>query len=84
MLGKGEDDHTFVRKKLLKELKAQKESYTMLYRKIEYFNSIHAYLILCVSGHAPEGKWMCFSYIGHLIKSAYNRVCIDFTRYGFS
>ncbi|XP_058784154.1 uncharacterized protein LOC131658923 [Vicia villosa] len=36
------------------------------------------------SGKAPFSKWMCFLEKGHLIASAYDRVCIDLIRYGFS
>ena len=45
---------------------------------------IYHALVPCVSGDAPEDKWMRFLEMGNLIASAYERVCINLTRYGFS
>lgn len=82
LLYKRDEDHTFVCHQLIKELKAYKESYTRLYKK-KYFGEIHESLITCISDLTPKKKWMRFSEMGHIIGSAYNRVCIDLTRYKF-
>ena len=67
MLGKGEDDHTFVWKQLIKELKSHKESYTRLYRKKENFDAIYECLTPCISGSTPEEK------MDNLIANSYNK-----------
>lgn len=56
----------------------------MLYGKKEHFDSIHESLIPCVSVPTPEKKWMYFPEMDRLIANAYNRVCINLTRYGLS
>lgn len=56
----------------------------MLYRKKEYFNSIHSSIIPCVSGlDIPKEKIDVLLEMSHLIESAYNKVCIDLTRHDF-
>ena len=84
LLGKGEDSHALVRHQLIQELKTHKESYTRLYGKKEKFDTVYESLVPCLSGPAPVSKWMTFPETGHLIACAYDKVCIDLTRYGFS
>lgn len=52
--------------------------------KKEYFDPIHDALTPCVIGPTPFSKWKRYPEMGHLITSAYNMVCIDMTRFGFS
>lgn len=52
-------------------------------RKWKYFSEIHAYLIPCVNGPTLEKKCTCFSEMSNFITNAYNKACIDMTRYGF-
>ncbi|XP_058773393.1 uncharacterized protein LOC131647514 [Vicia villosa] len=61
-----------------------REYYTRLYGNKEGFDKIHNALVSCVTGSAPPEKWMCFPEMGNLIVSAYDMVCIDLARYGFS
>lgn len=82
-LGREEDNHTLVCQQI-KELKTHKKSYTTLYLKKKHFNSIHESHIPCVSGLAAKKTWTCLPEMGHLIASAYSRMCIDIKRYGFS
>lgn len=63
------------------------DAYVIIHKVLwekEYFDIIHASLIPSVSSLVPKEKWMHFSKTSHLITSAYNRVCIDLTRYDFS
>lgn len=45
---------------------------------------VYESLVPCLSGPAPEEKWMCFSEMGHLIACVYYKVCVDLTRHSFS
>lgn len=62
-------------------IKNQTHDYT---RKNNFFDAIHESLVPCISGPAPEEKWMCFPEMDQLITSAYEKVCIDLTKYSFS
>lgn len=81
-LGKEDKNQTCVCQHLIEELMAHKESYKSYTEKNNIFVEIHESHIPCVSGTTPEAKWTCFCEIGHLIAIAYNKVCIDMTRYG--
>ena len=50
----------------------------------EKVEEIHHPLVPVKVGCAPEDKWMQFPEMGHLKASAYDRVCINMTRYSFS
>lgn len=52
--------------------------------KNNIFDEIHESRILCVIGATLEDKCLCFLEMSHLIASAYNKVCIDLTRYNFT
>ncbi|XP_058746245.1 uncharacterized protein LOC131619123 [Vicia villosa] len=84
LLGKGKENHNVVHQTLILKLMVHRELYTRLYGKKEESHKIHNALVPCVSGSVPVGKCVCFPKVGHLIVSAYDRVCIDLTRYGFS
>lgn len=84
MLGKGDEDHTIVHQQLIKEFKGNKETYTRLYGSKQNYDTIYESLIPCINGPAPEDKWMCCHEMGHLIASAYEKMCVDLTRYGSS
>ncbi|CAI8619447.1 unnamed protein product [Vicia faba] len=84
LLDKGEENHTLVRQTLISELTVHSELYTRLYVTTEKFNKVHHALSPSVTVCAPVDKWMGFPEMDHLIASAYESVCIDLTRYGFS
>ena len=81
LLSKGEDNHAFVYHQLIQELRNHKESYAQLYGKKENFDEVYESLVPCLIGPTPEAKLMCFLEIGCLIACAYDKVCIDLTRY---
>lgn len=83
LLGKGEDDYQFVYRHLQK-MTTHRESYTKLYGNKATYDTILNALVPCLTSLAPFEKGMRFSKMRHLIASAYDRVCIDLTRYGFS
>ncbi|XP_058725563.1 uncharacterized protein LOC131596843 [Vicia villosa] len=84
LLGNGEDSHTLVRQQLIQELNMHKDSSTRLYGDEVKFEAVNEYLGPWLGAYAPVSKWMKFPEMGHLIASAYGRVYIDLTRYGFS
>ena len=84
LLGHGEEKHTLVRQTLISKLTSHRELYTRLYVTKDKFNKVHHALDQSVIVHAPVEKWMSFPKMGHLITSAYDVVCIDLMRYGFS
>lgn len=84
LLDKGDKYLTFVHQQLIKELKAHKESYTLLYEKKEHFKAIHESLIPYISGPTLEEKWLRFPKMGHLLENVYNRVFINMKIYVFS
>ncbi|XP_058775984.1 uncharacterized protein LOC131650287 [Vicia villosa] len=84
LLDKGEKSHTLVRHTLIQELRSNKDFYTQLFENKEKVEELYHSLVPCISGPAPEDEWKRFPEIGHLIEIAYERVCIDLTRYGFS
>lgn len=59
-------------------------SYTKLYGTKENYDVILNVLIPCVSYSALFKKWIRLPKMGHPITIAYDRACIDLTRYGFS
>lgn len=83
MLDRGKKNHFLVSQHFLKELTTHREFYTSIYGTKEHFDAINDVLIPCVSRPVPESKWMRFPEMNNLIESAYNRVCIDPTRYIF-
>ncbi|XP_058733605.1 uncharacterized protein LOC131605243 [Vicia villosa] len=84
LLGKGEENLTLIRQALISELTSHRGIYGRLYEKQENFDKIHDSLVPSLTGHALVSKWMSFPEMGHLIASAYDRVCVDLTRFGFS
>ncbi|XP_058768856.1 protein FAR1-RELATED SEQUENCE 4-like [Vicia villosa] len=51
---------------------------------IDNFDKIHDALVPSFTSHALISKWMSFPKMSHLIARAYDRVCVDLTRFGFS
>ncbi|XP_058776859.1 uncharacterized protein LOC131651208 [Vicia villosa] len=84
LLGKENDDHKLVRLELLEELMNHKDSYTWVFGDETKFESVNEALVPWLGAYAPMSKWMRFMEMGHLIACAYDMVCIDLTRYGFS
>ncbi|XP_058777023.1 uncharacterized protein LOC131651373 [Vicia villosa] len=84
LLGKGKENHTLIRRALISELTSHRDIYGRIYEKQENFDKVHDSLVPSLTGHAPVSKWMSFPKMGHLIASAYDRVCVDLTRFGFS
>ncbi|XP_058779128.1 uncharacterized protein LOC131653097 [Vicia villosa] len=84
LLGKGENNHTLVRRELIAELTSYRDIYGRLYENQEKFAKIHDSLVPSLTGIAPVLKWMSFPDMGHLIASAYDMVCVDLTRFGLS
>src|SRR4051812_1550452 len=82
LLGKGENNHTLVRRELIAELTSYRDIYGRLYENQEKFAKIHDALVPSLTGIAPVSKWMSFPEMGHLIASAYDMVCVDLTRFG--
>ncbi|XP_058752311.1 uncharacterized protein LOC131625468 [Vicia villosa] len=81
---KGDDDYQFVCFHLIQKIRTHRESYIKLYLNKANYNAILNVLVPCFSGTAPFDKWMRLPKMRHLITSAYDRVCIALTRYGFS
>ncbi|XP_058727480.1 uncharacterized protein LOC131598969 [Vicia villosa] len=84
LLGKGENNHTLVRRELIMELTSYRDIYDRLYENQEKFTKIHDSLVPSLTGIAPVSKWMSFPDMGHLIASEYVMVCVDLTRFGLS
>ncbi|XP_058755968.1 uncharacterized protein LOC131629189 [Vicia villosa] len=82
LLGNGEDSHTLVRHQLIQELKTHKDSYMRLYEEEIKFEAVNEALVPWLGAYTSVSKWMRFPKMGHLIANAYDRVCIDLTRYG--
>ena len=81
LLGKGKEDHQLVFHQLIQEMTTHMNSYIKLYGEKENYDVILNVLIPCVSHSTPFKKLMSFPEMGHLIASAYDRVCIDLTQY---
>ncbi|XP_058761741.1 uncharacterized protein LOC131635151 [Vicia villosa] len=84
LLGKGEDAHELFRHDLIKELVNHKDSYTRVFGDETKFESVNETLVPWGGAYAPVSHWIRFPDMGHLIASAYDIVCIDLTRCGFS
>src|SRR4051812_44256319 len=82
LLGKGEENHTLVRRELLSELTSHRDIYARLYENQENFEKLYDSLVPSLIGIDPVSKWMSFPDMGHLIASAYDRVCVNLTRFG--
>ncbi|XP_058777309.1 uncharacterized protein LOC131651659 [Vicia villosa] len=84
MLGKGEDAHELLLHDLTDELVNHKDSYTRVFGDETKFQSVNEALVPWGDAYAPISHWMRFPEMEHLIACAYDMVCIDLTRYGFS
>ncbi|XP_058774840.1 uncharacterized protein LOC131649111 [Vicia villosa] len=84
LLRKREENHTLIRQTLISELTSHMDLYTRTYENKEKFDKIHDALVPSLTSHAPVSKWMSYPKMGHLIASAYDRVCVDLTKFGFS
>ncbi|XP_058768632.1 uncharacterized protein LOC131642400 [Vicia villosa] len=83
-LGKGEEYHPLIRRTLISELTLHRDIYGRRYENQANIDKIYVFLVPSITGLAPVSKWMSFPEMGHLIASAYDRVCADLTRFGFS
>ncbi|XP_058749044.1 uncharacterized protein LOC131622006 [Vicia villosa] len=84
LLGNGEESHTLVRHQLIQKLKTHKDSCTRLYEHEVKFEVIYEALVPWLGAYTPMLNWMRFPEMRHLIACAYDRMCIDLMRYGFS
>src|SRR4051812_4069210 len=74
LLGKGEENHTLIRRELILELISHRDIYVRLYENLENFEKLHDSLVPSLCSIAPVSKWMSFLDMGHLIANAYDRV----------
>ncbi|XP_058761758.1 uncharacterized protein LOC131635175 [Vicia villosa] len=84
LLERGEENHTLIRQTLISELTSHRDIYDRFYKNQENFDKCHDSLVPSLTAHAPISEWMSFPEMGHLIASAYDRVCDDLMRFGFS
>ena len=83
LLGSREEYYNTVRDTLIIELTKHRDLYTRVFGSKERVKEIHHALVPVKVGCEPEDKWMWFPEMGHVIANAYDRVCINMTRYGF-
>ncbi|XP_058776948.1 uncharacterized protein LOC131651297 [Vicia villosa] len=79
LLGKGEWNHTLVRRTLILELTMHRELYTRIYETKDIFDKIHDAIVPYLTAHAPVSKWISFPDMCHLIASVYDKVAVDST-----
>ncbi|XP_058762597.1 uncharacterized protein LOC131635979 [Vicia villosa] len=65
-------------------VEGNRDLYTRVFGSKEEVEEIYNAPVPCVSGFTREDKWTRFPDMGHLTTSAYERICINLTRYGFS
>ncbi|XP_058768469.1 uncharacterized protein LOC131642216 [Vicia villosa] len=67
LLGRGEENHTLIRRTLISESNSHRNIYGRLYEKQENFDKVHDSLVPSLTAHAPVSKWMSFPEMDHLI-----------------